>query len=218
MNKVRADLASGWTHLKKKRNHPSFFFFCRHHLHQHPPHCLHGPRRERDPGPGWQPLPGGSAGEQDGPGVPNRGVDGVAQLRLRGLHSGSVHRRPEQGRATPGRDPEGHGGQTLLLQGASQTVPEQPVPKQRRLQGGLEPLRVRLLRYWIPRPLLWKRYDSGFLVLRHFILRVRPHYFWTLLKCTVRFSGDYNKVTLSKNTRSLTCEWSPLNGSLTFGF
>lgn len=72
-----------------------FFFFFRHHFHQHPAYCLHGPWRKWDPGLGWQSLPGRSTGEQAGLGVPHRGVDGIAQLRLRGLHSGSVHRWTE---------------------------------------------------------------------------------------------------------------------------
>lgn len=72
-----------------------FLYSFRHHFNQHSAYCLHGPWRKWDPGLGWQSLPGRSTREQAGAGVPHRGVDGAAQLRLCGLHSGSVHRWTE---------------------------------------------------------------------------------------------------------------------------
>lgn len=85
------------------------------------------------------------------------GVDGSVELRLRGLHQRPVCGRAEQRHPAAGRGPEGGGGEAVVLQGAGQTVPIQPLPAQRHLQGGLESLRLRLLGDGIPGTLLRER-------------------------------------------------------------
>ena len=86
------------------------------------------------------------------------GVDGSVELRLRGLHQRPVRGRSEQRHPAAGWGPEGGGGEAVLLQRITQTVPVQPLPAQRHLQGGLEPLRLRLLRDGIPGTLLRERW------------------------------------------------------------
>lgn len=73
-------------------------------------------------------------------------MDRHAQLRLRGLRAGSVHRRTQQGHPADCPVPEYDGHQVVVQQGVGQTVRQQPVQEQRGVQGGLEPLRLRLHR------------------------------------------------------------------------
>lgn len=82
------------------------------------------------------------------------GVDGSVELWLCGLHQRPVCGRAEQRHPAAGGGPEGGGGEALLLERAAQTVPVQPLPAQRHLQGGLESLRLRLLWDGIPGTLL----------------------------------------------------------------
>ena len=86
--------------------------------------------------------------------IVSSGLDGAAELRLRGLRARPVRGRPEQGHPASGGGAAGRGGQALLLPRGPQAVPLQPLPAQRHLQGGLEPLRLRLLRDGVPGPVL----------------------------------------------------------------
>lgn len=90
--------------------------------------------------------------------TPSAGMDGSAELRLRGLHQRPVCWRPKQRHPAAGWGPAGGGCQALLLPGAGQAVPVQPLPAQRHLPGGLEPLRLWLLRHRLPGTLLWERW------------------------------------------------------------
>lgn len=87
------------------------------------------------------------------------GVDGSVELRLCGLHQRPVCGRAEQRHPAAGWGPEGGGREALMLQRATQTVPVQPLPAQRNLQGGLESLRLRLLWDGLPGTLLWERWE-----------------------------------------------------------
>lgn len=86
------------------------------------------------------------------------GMDSPAELWLRGLHQRPVCWWPKQRHSAAGWDPAGGGRQTLLLPGAAQAVPVQPLPAQRHLPGGLEPLRVWLFWHRLPGTLLWERW------------------------------------------------------------
>lgn len=74
--------------------------------------------------------------------ISSSGVDGSVELRLRGLHQRPVCGRAEQRHPATGRGPEGGGCEALVLEGAAQTVPVQPLPAQWHLQGGMESLRL----------------------------------------------------------------------------
>lgn len=90
--------------------------------------------------------------------ISSPGVDSPVELRLRGLHQRPVCGRAEQRHPAAGRGPAGSRREALVLQRATQAVPVQPLPAQWHLQGGLEPLRLRLLWDGLPGTLLWERW------------------------------------------------------------
>lgn len=120
------------------------FSTSRHHLSKQPPDSIHSQWGEWDLGPGGRPLPWRFARQQGRPGAPHRAVDCYAQLRLRGLRAGSVHWWTQQGHPADRPVPEHDGHQVVVQQGVGQTVRQQPVQEQRGVQGGLEPIRLRL--------------------------------------------------------------------------
>lgn len=91
------------------------------------------------------------------PPSPASGVDGAVELWLCGLHPRPVCGRPKQRHPAAGRGPARGGREAVVLQGAPQAVPVQPLPAQRRLPRGMEPLRLRLLRHRILGTLLRER-------------------------------------------------------------
>lgn len=132
--------------------------FLRYDIGEHGPHALPGPGWERDPRPGRSPVPRWSSWEPSRFGVSHRGMDGAAELWLRGLRTRPLRRRPEQRCSAHGRDPEGSGGEAVLLQGSTQAVPEQPVSEQRHLQRGMESICMRLRRYGVSGTFLRERW------------------------------------------------------------
>lgn len=107
------------------------FLSFRHNLGKQPPDPFHSQRGEWDLGPGGGPLSGWSAWQQGGPGAPHRAVDRYAQLRLRGLRAGSVHRRAQQGHPADSSVPEHDGHQVFVQQGDGETVRQQSLQEQR---------------------------------------------------------------------------------------
>lgn len=110
-----------------------YFSPSRHHLSKQPPYPFHSQRGKWDLGPRGGPLFGRPAWQQGGPGAPHRALDRDAQLRLRGLRAGSVHRRTQQGHPADSSVPEHDWHQVFVQQGNRETVWQQSVQEQRCL-------------------------------------------------------------------------------------
>lgn len=146
------------------------FFPLRNHLSKQSPDPFHSQWWKWDLGPGGGPVPGWTSRQQGGPGAPHRALDRHAELRLRGLRAGSVHRRSQQGHTPDRTVPEHDRHQVFVQQADGETVRQQPLQEQRGLQRGVEPLHLRLHWDWLLGFFLWKRWDhfqSHFSVCSH---------------------------------------------------
>lgn len=128
----------------------AFYVGFRLHLSQQSQHTLQFPRGQRDPGPRQRHVPGRPPGAEVRPHPATRGLDGAAQLRLRGLRARPLHRRQEPRRPPPGRDPECHRREQLLHPGAAEALQQHPLCQWGVVQRGLEPLHLRLHWHRIP--------------------------------------------------------------------
>lgn len=125
---------------------------------KHNTNALPGTRWERDPRPGWSPVPWWSSWEPSRSGVSHRGLDGTTELWLCGLRTRPLHWWPEQRCSAHGWGPEGGGGEAVLLQGSTQAVPEQPLSEQWHLQRGMEPICMWLRCYRVSGTFLRERW------------------------------------------------------------
>lgn len=137
-----------------------FFFFSplRNHLSKQPSDPFHSQRWKRDLGLGGGPVSGRSSRQQGRSGAPHRALDRHAELRLCGLRTGSVHRWTQQGHTADRPVPEHDWHQVFMQQADGETVRQQPLQKQRGLQGGVEPLHLRLHWDWLLGFFLWERW------------------------------------------------------------
>lgn len=139
-----------------------FFFFppLRDHLSKQPSDPFHSQRWKWDLGPGGGPISGRSSRQQGRSGAPNRALDRHAQLWLRGLRAGSLHRWAKQGHPADRPVPEHDRHQVFVQQADGETVWQQPLQEQRGLQGGVEPLHLWLHWDWLLGFFLWQRWDD----------------------------------------------------------
>lgn len=131
----------------------------RNHLGKQPSDPFHSQWWKWDLGPGGGPISGWTSRQQGRSGAPHWALDRHAELRLCGLCAGSVHRRTQQGHTADRSVPEHDGHQVFLQQADRETVWQQPLQEQRGLQGGVEPLHLRLHWDWLLGFFLWERWD-----------------------------------------------------------
>lgn len=132
----------------------------RNHLSKQPSDPFHSQWWKWDLGLGRRPVSGWTSRQQGGSGPPHRALDRHAELRLRGLRAGSVHRWTQQGHTADRPVPEHDRHQVFVQQVDGETVRQQPLQEQRGLQGGMEPLHLRL--HWdrLLGFFLWERWAA----------------------------------------------------------
>lgn len=130
----------------------------RNHLSKQPSDPFHSKWWKWDLGPGGGPVSGWASRQQGWSGAPHRALDRHAELRLRGLRAGPVHRWTQQGHTADRSVPEHDRHQVVVQQADGETVRQQPLQEQRGLQGGVEPLHLRLHWDWLLGFLLWQRW------------------------------------------------------------